>query len=187
LKLYRFDLDGINVKERSKVRLNRFYQNIHIFSFLNLSIIMKIIITIILFLVLHLSFKAQRHGVSVGLGTEVTVGGAFGNVHVGVELNRHHIGFTHGQKMRYSDNEFNPANKYFGGYYQFTFYREQHLQLGGMFRAGFVDDHFFTYIPSLMVDYVFNDYFKLNLGVGVRGQKPSTALTLSYNIPFKKK
>ena len=55
-----------------------------------------------------------------------------------------------------------------------------------MLRAGFVDSEFLVYIPSLIVDFVFSDYFKLALSAGARGQNPAVGLNMFFNIPFKK-
>ncbi len=147
---------------------------------------MKQLIFIFLIGIIPSNLLAQRHGIYVGLGPEFTVGGNFGNAHIGVELNRHLIGFSYGKKIRFSDNQFSPKSEYVGVHYQFTFLRETHIQLGGLLQARVFDGQFFTYLPSFMFDYIFNDYFKFNISLGVRGEYPSYAVNLVFNLPLKK-
>ena len=70
--------------------------------------------------------------------------------------------------------------------YQYTFYREKNIHVGIMIRAGTVDQQFFAYVPSLMFDYIFNDYLKMNVSVSVRGQLPAIGFHVYVNLPFKK-
>lgn len=128
----------------------------------------------------------QRHGVFLGVGTEYTVGGLIGNLSTGVELNRHSFGLTYLRKVDYSSNEYNPSSELWGVSYQFVFYREKHLQLGGMIRTGFVDDQFLVHVPSLTTEFVFNDFMKLMLTVGARGKQPAYGLNFYFNLPLKK-
>ena len=64
---------------------------------------------------------SQRHGVYVGLGTEMTVAGPFGAFYTGVELNRHVFGFMYGTKIDYNSNEYSPPQYFTGMSYQFIF------------------------------------------------------------------
>lgn len=128
----------------------------------------------------------QRHGAFVSIGNEFTVGGQIGSLKLGVELNRHLFGITGATKIKFSKHIYNPSNNYTGAFYQFTFYREQNLNVGIMLRGGYVDDRFFAYVPSLMFDFLFNDYLKMAVSAGVRGNLPSVGFNLSFNIPFKK-
>ena len=140
-----------------------------------------------LFLVLvPVFFYGQRHGVFLGGGTELTVSGPFGAAYAGVELNRHMVGFIYAKKINESDNKYSPPYHFGGMLYQFTFLREKNVMLGGMFRAGFVDSEFLVYIPSLVIDYIFSDYFKISVYVGGRGQNPAIGYNMFVNIPFKK-
>jgi hypothetical protein len=88
--------------------------------------------------------------------------------------------------MSYSDNEYTPPNKFYGATYQYTFYREKHLQLGAMMRVGMVDKQFLVHVPSFIVDFVFNDYLKVAMTVGSRGKNPSYGLNAYSNLPLKK-
>lgn len=137
-------------------------------------------------LLITISAYGQRHGVVFGVGSEMTVTGPFGAAYGGVELNRHFFGGFYASKINYNANEYSPPHRLAGGFYQFTFYRETNLQVGAMLRAGFVDSEFFVYLPSLVVDYVMSDYFKLSLTAGARGQNPAIGLNAFFNIPLKK-
>ena len=117
---------------------------------------MKSLLLGLLFTLFFTTAYTQRHGAYLGVGTEFTVGGQVGSLHLGAELNRHIFGISLATKISSSDNTYNPANDYIGLQYQFTFYREKNLNVGIMIRAGTVDEQFYALAPSLNFDYIFN-------------------------------
>jgi len=143
------------------------------------------ILSLFLGLIVHSGYS-QRHGLFVGLGMDYTVGGQIGNIHTGIELNRHIFGFMYSKKVFVPKNKYNPSSQFSGITYQFTTYRENHFQLGFMLRAGLMDDKFLVYFPSIMFDFVFNDFIKFNINLGLRAQLPAYGFQLSFNIPFTK-
>jgi len=90
------------------------------------------------------------------------------------------------RKIKTSENVYNPPDQFWGVSYQYTFYRERHLQVGALLRLGFVENEFLTHVPSLVFDFIINDYWKVSTRASVRGEQASYGLSLVFNIPFKK-
>ncbi len=130
--------------------------------------------------------RAQRHGAYAAAGTEFTVGGNFWGFQAGVELNRHRFGVLYELRFDAEKNPYNEDYNLKALVYEYTFYREKHLNMGVMLRSGLSNDQFVVVVPALTTAFIFNDYLKLNMITGVRGEKPAIGFNLFFNIPFKK-
>jgi hypothetical protein len=130
---------------------------------------------------------AQRHGAYAGVGTEITVSGEFLSFQAGVELNRHRIGLVYEIPFSNEEDPFDSEDYNFKALlYEFTFYREKNIQLGALLRGGFSNDDFVVIVPALSTGFIFNDYLKINVITGIRGEKPAFGINLFFNLPFKK-
>lgn len=146
----------------------------------------KIIFIFALIFFIQSNVFAQRHGAYVGTGLDLTIAGNLYGFQAGVELNRHRIGFLHEQRFKYQANKYSTPYQFNALVYEFDFFRDKHINIGLLLRAGFVNDQFLVIVPAISVDYIFNDYWKINMVSGIRVEKPAIAFNLFFNLPFKK-